>query len=61
MGKLEELVTGCRRELSQQDMQSQELCDVISDQIARGKNQGIIAAPGPVVSLPGASVLALEK
>ena len=61
MGKLEELVTGCRRELSQQDMQSQELCDVISDQIARGKNQGIIAAPGPMVSLPGSSVLALEK
>ena len=61
MGKLEELVFGCRRELSQQDIQSQELCDVISAQIARGKNQGIIAAPGPVVSLPGASVLAVEK
>lgn len=61
MGKLEELVAGCRRELSQKDMQSQELCDVISAQIARGKTQGIIAAPGPVVSLPGASVLALEK
>ena len=61
MGKLEELVTGCRRELSQQDIQSRELCDVISAQIARGKSQGRIVAPGPVVSLPGSSVLALEK
>ena len=61
MGKLEELVSGCRKELSQQDIQSRQLCDAISMHIARGKNQGIIAAPGPVVSLPGASVLALEK
>lgn len=61
MGKLEELVSGCRRELSQQDIQSRQLCDAISMHIARGKTQGIIAAPGPVVSLPGASVLALEK
>ena len=61
MGKLEELVSGCRRELSQQDIQSRQLCDVISAQIARGKTQGIIDAPGPVVPLPGASVLALEK
>lgn len=61
MGKLEELVAGCRKELSQQDLQSRQLCDAISMQIARGKTQGIIAAPGPVVSLPGSSVLALEK
>lgn len=61
IGKLEELVAGCRRELSQQDLQSRQLCDAISMHIARGKNQGIIAPPGPVVSLPGASVLALEK
>ena len=61
MGKLEELVSGCRKELSQQDLQSRQLCDAISMQIARGKTQGIIAAPGPVVSLPGTSVLALEK
>lgn len=61
MGKLEELVSGCRKELSQQDIQSRQLCDAISMHIARGKTQGIIAAPGPVVSLPGASVLALEK
>lgn len=61
MGKLEELVSGCRRELSQQDMQYRQLCDVIIAQIVRGKNQGIVAAPGPVVPLPGASVLALEK
>lgn len=60
MGKLEELVSGCRRELSQQDMQSRQLCDVIIAQIVRGKNQGIVAAPGPVVSLPGSSVLSLE-
>lgn len=61
MGKLEELVAGCRKELSQQDLQSRQLCDAISMQIARGKTQGIISAPGPVVSLPGASLLALEK
>lgn len=61
MGKLEELVSGCRKELSQQDLQSRQLCDAISMHIARGKTQGIIAAPGPVVSLPGTSVLALEK
>lgn len=61
MGKMEELVSGCRKELSQQDLQSRQLCDAISMQIARGKTQGIIAAPGPVVSLPGTSVLALEK
>lgn len=61
IGKLEELVAGCRRELSQQDLQSRQLCDAISMHIARGKNQGIIAPPGPVVSLPGSSVLALEK
>lgn len=61
MGRLEELVAGCRKELSQQDLQSRQLCDAISMQIARGKNRGIISAPGPVVSLPGASLLALEK
>ena len=60
-GKLEELVAGCRRELSQQDIQSRELCDAISAQVARGKSQGRIVAPGPVVSLPGSSVLSLEK
>ena len=60
MTKLEGVVKQCRGELSRQDRESRKLCDVISQQITRGRSRGVICAPGSVASLVGSSMVALE-